>query len=133
MNPSQPNLYLQRINIVIDYIREHLADDLSLETLADLAGFSRFHFHRVFSSIMGETLADFVARLRLERAVALLKADRSMLVTDAALTVGFSALASFSRAFRRRYGINASAWIARRAARAQERSILSGFPHTLKR
>ena len=129
MNPSQPNLYLQRINIVIDYIREHLAEDLSLETLADLAGFSRFHFHRIFSSIMGETLADFVARLRLERAVALLKADRSMLVTDAALTVGFSALASFSRAFRRRYGLNASAWDRRVPLKERKNDqALSGFP-----
>lgn len=129
MGAPQPNLYLQRINIVIDYIREHLADDLSLEMLADLAGFSRFHFHRVFSSIMGETLADFVARLRLERAAALLRADRSMPITDAALAVGFSALASFSRAFRRRYGINASAWDRRAALQAHANDqTLSGFP-----
>jgi AraC family transcriptional regulator len=52
--PAQDNLYIQRINTVIDHIREHLNDDLPLETLARVAGFSHFHFHRLFKSITTE-------------------------------------------------------------------------------
>ena len=48
MPVEQENVYLQRINLVIDHIRQHVqaADALSLEALAQVAGFSPFHFHR---------------------------------------------------------------------------------------
>jgi len=71
---TQKNIYEQRINAVIAYAREHLDDDLSLETLAHVAGFSPFHFHRVFKALTDETISDMVLRLRLERATALLRA-----------------------------------------------------------
>ena len=60
--------YEKRVNRVIDHIRDHLADELSLESLAAIAAFSPFHFHRIFRAMTGETLAAFVQRLRLERA-----------------------------------------------------------------
>ena len=50
-------IYIERVNAVIDYIEHHLADDLSLSTLADVAHFSPYHFHRVFSTLVGETKA----------------------------------------------------------------------------
>jgi AraC family transcriptional regulator len=129
MSLPRDNHYQQCINAAIDYIRQNLTGDLSLQTLADHAGFSRFHFHRIFSSLMGETLADFVARVRLERAVALMKADRALLVSDAAFAVGYTALASFSRAFRRRYGMNASVWDRREPLKVRKNGqTLEGFP-----
>jgi AraC family transcriptional regulator len=64
------NLYIQRINAVIGYVRENLNEDLPLEALAPVAGFSPSHFHRLFQSITEETLNDLVVRLRLERATA---------------------------------------------------------------
>ena len=82
--PSQENLYIQRINTVIGHIRENLNDDLSLEALARVAGFSSFHFHRIFKSITGETINEIVTRLCLERAVALLRATPKLSITDAA-------------------------------------------------
>ena len=82
--PSQENLYIQRINTVIGHIRENLNDDLSLEALARVAGFSPFHFHRIFKSITGETINEIVTRLRLERAVVLLRATPKLSITDAA-------------------------------------------------
>lgn len=60
--------YEKRVNRVIDHVRDHLAEDLPLERLARIALFSPFHFHRVFRTITGETVAAFVQRLRLERA-----------------------------------------------------------------
>ena len=75
MTTTQP--YLRRINGVIDHIRAHPDGDLSLAALAAVAGFSPFHFHRIFSGIVGETVHDFVQRVRLDRAAALMKGSPS--------------------------------------------------------
>ena len=108
--PAQENLYIQRINTVIDYVREHLNDDLSLDTLARVAGFSPFHFHRLFKSVTGETVNEIVVRLRLERAAALLRATPQLSITDAAFECGFKSVAVFSRAFKKQYKLNARQW-----------------------
>jgi len=50
MSMNQDNIYLQRINLVLNHIRNHLTDDLSLESLARVASFSPFHFHRIFTT-----------------------------------------------------------------------------------
>jgi len=62
--------YVSRINRVIDHIEANLDTDLSLERLAEVAGFSPFHFHRIFRAMMGETLNQFIQRLRIEKAAA---------------------------------------------------------------
>ena len=103
-------IYQQRINLVINYIREHLDGDLSLDTLARVAYFSPFHFHRLFKSLTGETVNDCVVRLRLERAVALLKASPTLPLLDASVEAGFNSASNFSRSFKQRYGINPRRW-----------------------
>lgn len=108
--PPQENLYLQRIHAVIAYTRENLQADLSLDSLAQVAGFSPFHFHRVFKFITEETINDMVVRLRLERAVVLLRATPDLPVTDAALECGFKSISVFSRAFKKQYALTASQW-----------------------
>jgi AraC family transcriptional regulator len=104
-NYVQENLYLQRINAVISHVREHLHDELTLESLARVAGFSPFHFHRVFKSITEETVSDMVVRLRLERAAVLLRASPELSITQAAFESGFQSGAVFSRAFKKRFGL----------------------------
>jgi AraC family transcriptional regulator len=101
---------MQRINAVIGHVRENLNDDLSLDTLARVAGFSPFHFHRLFKSITGETINEIVMRLRLERAIALLRAKPKLSITDAAFACGFKSVSVFSRAFKKQYGLNARHW-----------------------
>jgi AraC family transcriptional regulator len=126
---AQENLYLQRINAVIHHVRENLTDDLSLDTLAQVAGFSPFHFHRVFKSITKETINDMVVRLRLERAVALLRAAPELSITDAAFESGFKSVAVFSRAFKRQYGFNARQWDRQRPLKNSKNGQLhEGFP-----
>jgi len=128
-SPTQENLYLQRINAVIDYVRDHLQDALSLETLADVAGFSPFHFHRVFKSITDETVNDMVVRLRLERAATLLRATPTLAITAAAFESGFSSVAVFSRAFKKQYGLNASQWDRQSPLEnSKNGQVLEGFP-----
>lgn len=104
------NHYEERVNRVLDYVAQHLDGDLSLNTLAQVSHFSAFHFHRIFQSITGETVNNFVRRARLERAAQLMKAAPARRITDIALEAGFAGLAEFSRAFKAHFGINASAW-----------------------
>ncbi len=99
--------YAQRIDRVIDHLRRNLDRPVKLAELANVACFSEYHFHRIFSAVSGETLNSFTNRLRLEKAARLLRySDQS--VTDIALDCGFSSPATFSRAFRSGYGTSPS-------------------------
>lgn len=104
------NLYLQRINLVLNHIRHHLADDLSLESLAAIAGFSPYHFHRIFMALTGETLNQCTTRLRLDRAAALLKTDPTRPILDIALETGFSSASVFTRTFKKHFGFPPRQW-----------------------
>lgn len=101
--------YAARINRVLDYIQANLAGDLSLGTLAGVACFSPFHFHRIFRALVGETSQEFIRRLRLERAAARLLCGREP-ITSIAYDYGFANPETFARAFRERYGMSASQW-----------------------
>jgi AraC family transcriptional regulator len=99
--------YAQRIDRVIDYLRENLHRPVKLAELARVACFSEFHFHRIFGAVSGETLNSFTNRLRLEKAARLLRYSQQSL-TDIALACGFSSPATFSRAFRAGYATSPS-------------------------
>lgn len=108
-------LYLERVNRAIDHILQHLDQPLKLEAVAKVACFSPFHFHRIFRQLVGEPLNDFVKRVRLERALALLSQQdrkrtrtRRPTLTEIALACGFASSADFSRCFKQRYGVPAS-------------------------
>src|ERR1700704_2354142 len=77
--------YVERVNRAIDHIVRNLAEPLRLEEGSASAGFSSFHFHRVFKSLLGETLHQFVKRLRLERALYLMSHAPNRSLTDVAL------------------------------------------------
>ena len=99
--------YSQRIDRVIDHLRGNLHRPVKLAELANVACFSEFHFHRIFTAISGETLNNFTNRLRLEKAARLLRYSEQSL-TDIALDCGFSSSATFSRAFRSGYDTSPS-------------------------
>lgn len=132
---TQENLYIQRINAVMSHVREHLKTELSLDTLARVAGFSPFHFHRLFKSITEETISDMVVRLRLERAAVLLRASPRLSITQAAFESGFKSVAVFSRAFKKQYGLNATTWDRQSPLKnSKNRQALDGFPrYTLEK
>ena len=102
--------YQSRINRVFDYVEANLGTDLDLATLAGVATFSPYHFHRIFRAMVGETLNQFIGRVRVEKAAALLLNNRATPVTEIALDCGFSGSATFARAFRERFGVSASEW-----------------------
>ena len=60
--------YYGRVERAVDYLYAHYSEDIGLADLADVAGFSRFHFHRIFSGIVGETVGEFLKRIRLQNA-----------------------------------------------------------------
>jgi AraC family transcriptional regulator len=104
MTPNTRETYRHRILRVQLFIQEHLADDLSLETLARVAHLSPYHFHRIFRAFVGEAVGGYVRRLRLERGVLLLRSS-SRTVLEVALEAGYGSHEAFARAFKERFGI----------------------------
>lgn len=106
LNESR-QIYISRINKVQDYIETHLADELRVEELAKIAAFSEFHFQRIYRQIAGESLYSYIKRLRLEKAVFLIRSNKRLSIQDIALAVGFSNQASFAKALKERYSASA--------------------------
>lgn len=99
--------YMARINRVIDYIEKNLNEDITLEKIAQIACFSPFHFHRIFSTLTNETLNSFVQRLRIEKAARQLSNDKTVSISEIADKCGFGSVAHFSRTFRKYFGLTA--------------------------
>lgn len=96
--------YQARIEGCLRYIGEHLDKECSLEILADVACFSPHHFHRIYHAMVGETPADTLRRLRLQRAAGeLIRRDLS--IDRIAKRAGYRSQAAFSRAFRSAFGL----------------------------
>ena len=89
------------------YIRTHIPDPLNRETLAEVAGFSVPHFHRVFTAQVGESAVSYVHRLRMERAGRKLRMG-AVDITEVARAAGYESHAAFSKAFRQQFGISPS-------------------------
>ena len=108
MGNNSQREYNARIHRAQDFIEKHLDQPLSLEEIAQAAHFSPFHFHRVYHAMTGETIYQFILRIRLERAASNLCQRATDPVTNIALDLGFSSSATFARAFKARFGLSAS-------------------------
>ncbi len=100
--------YISRINKAFDYIELNLEKSMTLEELAAVANFSKFHFNRIFHSIVGETPFQFILRLRLEKAASLILANKTESISEIVFKCGFSDISIFSRNFRNYFSISAS-------------------------
>ena len=98
--------YVDRINRAVDHITANLALPIQLDDVARVAGFSPYHFHRIFSAAMGETLSTFIKRVRLERALYLMSHRSTANLNEIALACGFASSSDFSRSFRAQYGVS---------------------------
>ncbi len=103
MKISTRDDYLDRIRRVLRFVQDHLDEPLTPERLAAEVHFSRFHFHRVFSGLVGESVSTHVRRLRLERAAGELRWTERPVI-DIALDAGYDAPEPFTRAFRSHFG-----------------------------
>jgi len=109
MKTSTEQDYKRRILRVLIFIQNHLDEAVSLDELAALANFSPFHFHRVFTGMVGESVMEYVRRLRLERAACDLKNTRRG-VTAIAFDAGYETLDAFIRAFKVLFGVTPTAF-----------------------
>ncbi len=97
---TQKNIYSERINGALNYVNANLDKKIAIEDLALVAHFSPFHFHRIFQSLMNESVGNYITRIKLEKASQRLSyTDKSIL--EISLDFGFSSTATFSRAFKK--------------------------------
>lgn len=106
--PQTQSEYISRINKVLDYIEANSGRSMTLEELATVASFSRFHFSRIFYSVVGETPIQFIMRIRLEKAASLLLSCKEEPVFVIAMRCGFADKSVFSRYFKGYFGISPS-------------------------
>jgi len=97
--------YEERIGRAKRWMAERLGEPLALEDAAAAAAFSKYHFHRIFKSVCGETPAAFMKRLRVEKAANMLAFMRDTPVTDIAMECGFATPSAFARDFKARFGV----------------------------
>lgn len=124
MKKTTGKSYRERLTRVVDYIYHNLAHELDVNTLADIALMSPYHFHRIYREIAGEPVNVTVRRLRLQKAAALLIQGEQPL-TSIAQSVAYGSLESFSRAFSKLFGESPSEY--RQARREQQEPVVEPF------
>jgi AraC family transcriptional regulator len=97
----------EHLNNVQHYIREHIDEPLNREVLAAVAGFSVPHFHRIFTAQIGENIASYIRRIRMERAGRKLRMG-AVDITEVALAAGYDTHAAFSKAFKQQFSLSPS-------------------------
>jgi AraC family transcriptional regulator len=95
------------IATVQQYIRQHIDEPLNREVLAEVANYSVPHLHRIFTGCVGENIAAYVRRVRLERAGQKLRMG-AVDITEVALAAGYQSHWAFSRAFKQQYSLSPS-------------------------
>jgi AraC-like DNA-binding protein len=100
---ARGGLTTRALRCVREYIDGHLAENIRLEVLAEVAGLSRCHFARAFKQSVGVAPHGYVMQRRLERAERLL-AETNLSLCQVALDSGFSDQSHFSSCFRRSFG-----------------------------
>lgn len=109
MRNSTENIYQQKVNQIIDYISANLHLPLQLDLIADKISVSQRQLLRIMRSALNESLYAYVARQRIERAVLYMQTER-MSLTKLAEMVGYDNPQSFSKAFKKQFGIPPKAY-----------------------
>ncbi|MCR5807254.1 MAG: AraC family transcriptional regulator [Oscillospiraceae bacterium] len=91
--------YSDTFSVILRYIDQNYMNDITLEDLSSLAGYSTYHFSRIFKKYSNTTFINFLNRRRVKAAeMMLLESGNS--ITDVAMKVGFSSLTTFNRVFK---------------------------------
>jgi len=94
--------YIKLIQKTIDYIDDNITEKITVEHLAGIAGFSTFHYYRVFHSFVGMPVMEYVTRRKLQYSIFHLSNGEKIL--DIALNYGFETHAGFTKAFKKSFG-----------------------------
>lgn len=100
--------YERQLTKVIDFIGKHIDEELTLEQLGQIACFSKYHFHRIFTAYTGMSLNQYIRWLRLKRAAHQLVVYKDKSILEIALNAGFNSHAAFTRIFKQSCGLNPS-------------------------
>ncbi len=95
--------YLDQLIAAIEFIETNLETNIKVETVASQSGYSPYHFHRVFRSALGESVAEYIRRRRLALASRKLL-DSDIPLSRIAMEAAFESQEAFSRAFKKMYG-----------------------------
>jgi len=95
---------LSYLNKAMEYIEEHLTEDIDFSEISKIACCSEYHFKRMFSFLSGIGLSEYIRRRRLTLAALDLR-DESLRIIDIAVKYGYDSDDSFSRAFRAMHGV----------------------------
>ncbi|MEI7597314.1 MAG: AraC family transcriptional regulator [Bacteroidota bacterium] len=98
------------VNKAIDYIENNICDKIELDSIAQVANLSKFHFLRIFKTLIGETPLQFIMRLRLEKIASSLLSKPNDSITSIANEFGFTDITAFSKNFKIQFGTTASNW-----------------------
>lgn len=90
----------ERLSVVFDYVDAHFTENITLEKTAAIAGFSKFHFSRLFKQCTGHNFYDYLCYRRIKNAETMLHIP-GITITEVALQSGFSSLSTFNRTFRK--------------------------------
>jgi AraC family transcriptional regulator len=100
--------YQHHLNKVIEFIGNHIDEELTLEQLSNIACFSKYHFHRVFTAYTGLSLQQYIRWLRLKRAAHQLIIDKDQSIITIAIDAGFDSHEAFTRVFKQTCGMSPS-------------------------
>ncbi|MCT4507192.1 MAG: AraC family transcriptional regulator [Tepidibacter sp.] len=95
-------MYKKIIIEAIDYIKEHLEEDLSVEKIAEHCHFSKYYFNRIFKSEVGESVYAFIKRLKIERSATQIIREQDKSITEISASYGYSS-SNYSTAFKKHY------------------------------
>lgn len=104
-NTSVIEEYQKRVNIVVEYINNHLGENINLSTLAEISNFSPFHFQRIMKAFLGEPIGSFIIRKRVETAAQLIR-HTDLPILDIAYRVGYDTPSSLSKVFKQFFNIS---------------------------
>lgn len=133
MSDNCKNEYISKLCKVQDYIEKNYFQNVSVEKLAEVAGFSKFHFNRIFKSILNESIFQYVNRIRIEHSRFLLAYRIDISLTDIALELGYTDSAIFSRAFKNNYGISPYAYRKKHSTKCKENIFISEYNESVKK
>ncbi len=99
--------YIYSLEKAINYIESHLYYDIDLSSVAKEAGYSLYHFHRIFKNAVGDSLKDYIRKRRMTEATKEL-VYTNIPIVDIGIKYGYESREAFSRAFEKVYGRNPS-------------------------
>lgn len=102
---SNKEFYIERLNIVTEYIQTHLDAKITLNELSKLSHFSAYHFHKIMKAMLKEPIGAYIVRVRLEQAAQQLQyTDKA--IEQIAYSVGYETPSSLSKQFKNHFGIS---------------------------